>query len=184
MPRKKSVQISKTVVDQNRFLIPRPAHRPVGSTAYKIEYCDLILGMQEEGALPCQLFTALDIAKATFYLWCDKYPEFRAAYETGKPKSEAFWAGLMQKKALEGDDMGVKACIMILNNNFGWGKGESQATTVNNNTINVQGNMQVLQAKSSNELLEVLKADIDYLQLNNVIDVEIIDDAVRSDQQD
>lgn len=135
-----------------------------------------LVSLMETGALRSQVCSAFDVCRDTLYDWKSKYPEFKEALGRGVEKAESFWAEKLQTMVLEKNDAGCKACIMILNNNFGWGKNENTSNVTNNTQINIKGNMQVLQAKSTDELLDILRGDVEYLTNNQVIDVKLIDE--------
>lgn len=142
-------------------------------STYQDTYPELILDLMSKGALNCDLFSALNISKAGFYKWLHEHKDFGDAYQIGRPKAEAFWANQLKIKTLAGDDKGVKACIMILNNNFSWGRDENRpgSNSVTNN-IQIQ-QMNVMQNKSTQELLEIIKSKEQYLLEAGVIDAEV-----------
>lgn len=175
--------------------IKKKAGRPVGTGRYKpgkivvnTDYLDShpekLLIMMKEGYLDCEVYAAFEICKDTFYRWLNEHPELREAHEIGLGHCQAFYARHARNAMLRGDDKGAKYFIMIMNNKFGWGKEDSRNVT-NHTQINIQGNMQILQSKSSTELLELLKTDIEYIQQNQILDVELIEhqDANRPDEQ-
>lgn len=170
----------------------RKPGRPVGTGRYKpgkvivnTDYLDShpekLLALMKEGYLDCEVFAAFEICKDVFYEWLRKYEDFKKAHEIGLGHCQAFYARHAREAMLRGDDRGAKYFIMIMNNKFGWGKEDNRQVT-NNTQINIKGNMQVLQAKSSEELLDLLRADVDYLTNNQVIDVELIDHTPNADQ--
>jgi hypothetical protein len=156
---------------------------------YTKGHAEVLLECLRKGFLKCQVFDALNISKATFYRWLDEYPEFKQAFELGWPKCESFWAKQLQEMTLARNDAGSKSCVMILNNNFGWGRDELRSGVTNNMQINVQGNMQI-ESKSSSELIELISANVESLQSKNVLPIEYQvlsddqSDQSRSNEQD
>ena len=141
---------------------------------YSPSHPELLLQLMSEGKLDCEIYAALGIKKDTFYRWRREQEDFLSAFELGLPRCEAWWVAKMRQCFLDGDDKGFKYCIAIMNNKFSWGKDET-ARSLTQNTINIQGNMQVINQKSQQELIEMLQSDISYLELNNVIKPKIID---------
>lgn len=159
----------------------KPAHRPstflpseVIEAGYSDGHPSLMLKLFTEGKLNIQVIAALGLKKDTFYRWIREHEDFKTAYEIGRCRAEAFWAQQLQDMTIERNDKGCKACIMILNNNFGWGKDET-TRTLTQNTINITGNMNVIQGKSQQELIELIENNTEYLQLNNVLSPKVIE---------
>jgi hypothetical protein len=139
---------------------------------YQDSYPDKIVEMMRGGALNCDLWAELDVCKDTFYEWIRTYPDFEDAYRRGRAKAESYWARQLKEMTIAKDDKGCKACIMILNNNFGWGKGDGQAGS---QTINI-GNMNVLQNnKTDQELIELIQEKMQSLRLIDIKPIEYIE---------
>lgn len=150
---------------------------------YKSEYAKLLVTYLAQGMLDCEIYDTLDICKNTFTRWRKEYPEFEEAYEQGLPKCEAWWVRKMKEKWLNGDDKGFKYCSLIMKSKFNYN--ESQINGVTNNTqINIQGNMNVLDSKSTNELISAVQDNVAFLKDNRVIDVDFISNDSQSDEQD
>ncbi len=149
---------------------PKKLGRP---TTYMDVYPELILELSSAGALNCDLYVSLDICKETFFQWVNAYPEFEDAYRRARARSEAYWARQLKEMTLAKDDKGAKACIMILNNNFGWGNNEARGSTTNHIQI---GNMNVLSTKSEVELLEIIQEKMKKLHIQDVPFLEIKND--------
>lgn len=143
---------------------------------YKPEHAETLLRCLSEGMLDCEIYAELDICKNTFIRWRKEYDDFNQAYELGLPKCEAWWIREMKKKWQAGDDKGFKYCAIIVNTKFGYRDNQSQGGTVNNTQINVQGNMNVLDSKSTAELANLVSSNFEYLTDNNIINVKAIDD--------
>ena len=140
---------------------------------YREDYPELILKLSTDGALNCDLFVALDICKDTFYEWVRTYPDFEDAYRRARARSEAYWARQLKEMTIAKDDKGAKACIMILNNNFGWGNNENKGSTTNHIQI---GNMNVLNTKSESELLEIIQNKMQKLHIQDIPYLEVKQD--------
>ena len=125
---------------------------------YQEEYVQKVFDLQVRGKLPCQLFAALNTKKSTFYSWLEKYPDFKESYELGRAHCEAYYADTLQAMIEERNDKGVKACMNILYNNFGWGREGQNPGTVNN--IQINGNMNLLSTKSNQELMYLIESNL------------------------
>lgn len=142
---------------------------------YTKSHAEKLLELLSRGATNAQCMAGLSIKHDTFYRWAREEKDFKAAYEIGRPKAESYWVTKLQEMVERGDDKGCKACIMILNNNFGWGQNELSAKANINNKftqINVSGSMNVLDTKSIPELIETIKDNFKDLQQKNVIPAE------------
>ncbi len=126
---------------------------------------DLVLRMSE-GQLDVEIYSAWGIGKECFYKWRRENPDLEAAFKVGYAKCEAYYAKHARQCMLDGNDAGFKYFIGIMNNKFGWGKGEGNTGTTNN-TININGNMNVV-GRSDSELLEALNQNLDILRLPTV----------------
>lgn len=131
---------------------------------------DALVEMMSKGMLDCEIYAEWGITRETFCKWKREHEEFKEAHEEGMPKCEAVYVRKMRECWLSGDDKGFKYCIALMNNKFGWGKDESKGSTTNNIQI---GNMNVLQAKSNTELLEILQQKLK--TLSQYQDVKILD---------
>lgn len=142
-----------------------------------------MLELFTKGSLNTQVIATLGLKKDTFYRWIREHENFKTAYEIGRARAEAFWAQQLQEMTIERNDRGAKACIMILNNNFGWGRDEN-SRSVTQNTINIQGNMNVLQQKTNQELIDVIQGDLLYLENNNILPkTEVLIEAEFNDSE-
>lgn len=137
---------------------------------YKPEYCDKMFSLLKEGALDCEISAELGVSRDTFYRWLNEYPEFKSAHDIGLEHCEAWWTKGARQRYLAGDDKGFKYFISIMNNKFKWEKGTKSEGVTTNITI---GNMNVLQQKSRDGLLEYINNTIN--KHKDVIDVELIE---------
>lgn len=146
--------------------------RPGQPTKYQDMFPVDLVQRMSEGQLDVEIYAAWGIGRETFYKFRREKPELEAAFKVGLAKCEAYYSRLARQRALDGDDAGFKYFSTIVGSKFGWGKGEGSPGTTNN-TININGNMNVL-GKSDSELLEALNQNLNTLRLP-VLDVEIED---------
>lgn len=144
---------------------------------YDPTHPEILFKLMSEGKLDVEIMAEMGLKKDTFYRWIREHEDFKNARDLGMAPCEAWWTRRIRDCWERGDDKGFKYCIAIMNNKFGWGKDENKTV---NNTINISGNMNVLQNKSLDELKELIEQDVAYLKLNNVIDV--IDVTPESDE--
>lgn len=140
---------------------------------YQQDYPDQLIKMMAEGMLDCEIYAAWDISKNTFYRWKREKPEFEEAFEIGFPKCEAFYAKHARLAMLNGDDKGFKFFIALMNNKFGWEKGSKGDGNTTTNNIQI-GNINVLQQKSRDDLLDYIKTSIN--KNSDIIDVQLESD--------
>jgi hypothetical protein len=143
-------------------------------STYNPESIDLMRQLLKQGALDCEICTALHISRATFYRWLNEYEDFKQAHEEGLEECEAWWTGKARECFLSRDDKGFKYFISTMNNKFGWEKG-SKGQDTTSTTINI-GNMNVLQQKSRTELLDYIHASIE--KHSDVIEIKGLDEKV------
>ncbi len=127
---------------------------------------DLVKRMSK-GQLNVQVFKVWGISKKTFYKWIQEHPDLAEAYDQGETACEAWWLEQMVEKWQAGDEKGFKYCQLIVNTKFGY-KDTQNSSVTNNTLINVSGNMNILQDKSREDLIDFIK---DGLEDNNIIDV-------------
>jgi hypothetical protein len=130
-----------------------------------------LLKKMETGKLNVQVWASWKVSKKTFYEWVKDYPEMAEAYAKGEASCEAWWIQKMVEKFEAGDDKGFKYCKLICDTKFGYSR---DPNTVNNTQINIQGNMNVLQEKSSPELFEILQEKLK--SISQYTDVRLLDD--------
>lgn len=130
-----------------------------------------LLERMRQGQLDIEVYAAWGISKKSFYKWLQDHEDLKDAHETGLPACEAWWLQEMKKKWQKGDEKGFKYCALIVNTKFGYRENQSP-TAITNNTINVHGNMNVLQEKSRDELIEFIN--------NNIEDAEYV--RIESDE--
>lgn len=140
-----------------------------GNPTYKPKFHpEDLLSRMYQGELDVEIYAAWKISKKTFYKWLQDHEDFKEAYEQGLPACEAWWVKEMKNKWQNGDDKGFKYCALIVNTKFNYRENQQQGS-VTNNTINVQGNMNIIQDKSRPELLEFIK---NKLEDNDIIDAQ------------
>jgi hypothetical protein len=153
---------------------------------YKPEFADKLLDCMSKGMLDCEIFTELGIGKTTFYRYLKEYPDFKEAYDVGLPRCEAIWARKAIDRFNERDDKGFKYYVLIMNTKFNYRENQGSTGVTNNTQINIQGNMNVLQDKSNQELVEAIQSDLSFLKEVNVLDAEFktLDDNSQSNEQE
>jgi hypothetical protein len=87
---------------------------------YKPEYADQLPKMFSNGEDVVEVCVEFDISTRTFYNWCNKYPEFKLAYERGKEYSKAWWLKLGRAGAAGKVNIQPSAWIFNMKNKFQW----------------------------------------------------------------
>jgi hypothetical protein len=67
-------------------------------TKYQPEFCDLIIGVGEEGGWLSEMAEACDVHRNTMDVWADEHPEFLEALTRAKQKAQVWF----EKKGREG----------------------------------------------------------------------------------
>lgn len=74
--------------------------RPGQPTKYKPEYCDLVIELGKQGALPKEMAIQCGVAdKKTLHDWAKDHPEFLHAFDMARGWSEIYWLKLGKSKA-------------------------------------------------------------------------------------
>lgn len=60
-------------------------------TAYKPEFCDLVIQCGDEGKTLAEMARACDVNRATINDWMDKHPDFSSAVKRGLENAQAWW---------------------------------------------------------------------------------------------
>lgn len=90
-------------------------------TKYDIKFIDMLPDLFREGQGVAEVSVAMGISRATFYRWCEAYPDFDEAYKDAKDtECRASWMEKGRKIAY-GEIKG-NAAMWIINvrNRFGW----------------------------------------------------------------
>lgn len=130
------------------------------------------------GELNTQVFAAWEISSKTFYKWLQEHEELKEAYDAGLVKCEAEWIRKGVERFDQKIDKGFKYYDLIMNSKFNY---KNQANITNNNTINVQGDLNVLKGRSTAELEELLQDKLaklsQYTEIPTlkVVDAEVVD---------
>lgn len=141
---------------------------------YQESYPEELIKLMEQGSLDCEIFAHWGISKDTFYRWLNEYDDLKEAHAQGMAKCEAWWASKMRQSFMERDDKGFKYCIAIMNNKFNWEKGSKVGEgTTNTTNININ-QMNVLQNKSRNDLLDYIKTMVN--KHSDIIDVKLVEE--------
>lgn len=136
---------------------------------YQDSYPEELVELMERGQLDVQIYARWNVSKDTFYRWLNEKDELREAHNRGLAKCESYYITKAQLAMEEKDDKGFKYYISLMNNKFGWEKGNK-----GEGTTHIQiGSINVLQQKSRSDLLCHVKALLD--KHKDVIDVEVIE---------
>lgn len=133
-----------------------------------------IIELMSTGKFNVHVYTKWDISESTFYRWLREYPELDEAYQRGLPKCEAWWIDNVFNKMVEGKLEGrhsFNAAMAMANAKFKYRIAGAEAGQQTTNNIHIQ-NMNVLDNKTSEELLDKIKADLEFLNNKNVIDTD------------
>lgn len=149
---------------------------------YKDTYPEELIKMMSEGALNCHIFSKWNIHKDTFYQWMYDHPEFKEAYEIGKPQCETWWVE-WGMKGMRGEVKGFNfnAWIAFMNNKFGWVPGNKNPDNQNTTNISI-GSVNVLQNQNSTQLIDYIQSMA--LKHRDVIDIELIEHKPSDDSED
>lgn len=80
---------------------------------YRPEWCDDLPQMFAEGQDVIEVATALGISIKSFYLYLDKYPEFKEAYAIGKQLSESWWHARLRHGIVNGIQPGTAPVLIF-----------------------------------------------------------------------
>lgn len=128
-------------------------------TKYDPKMCDMVLDFMAGGASLMECAAYLKIARDTLYQWKSKHKEFAKALQMGKEWAEAKNAQLVKAIALgQVPKANVSAYQLYMRNTHGWDKNVNNSGVVNQ-TMNIGsiGQMNVLQDKSTDELIEYIQ---------------------------
>jgi len=65
-----------------------PPGRP---TKYKPEFCDVVVGVGEDGGTLAEMAEACDVDRSTINDWIDRHPDFSRAIKRGQQKAQIWW---------------------------------------------------------------------------------------------
>ena len=105
-----------------------------------------------QGEFVSSMLLALDVSRDTFYRWVREYPCFASAYDKAKTHSQVFYERVLRQAAITGKG-NVTAAAIIVNNHFPADYKRS-ANSSANTEININGNMNILNTKSLQDLKE------------------------------
>lgn len=86
---------------------------------YKPEIAEQIIAMMKEGMSIEEVCLELNIAKQTFYNWCDKHVELLDAKKEGVDFAQGWWMK-QGRIALRDKDFNATLFYMNMKNRFGW----------------------------------------------------------------
>lgn len=155
-------------------------------TEYLPEYDDKLVELMSQGLMDCEIYAQFGCSANTFRRWRKEFPSFEEAYQRGLPlcESKAIIEPLREMIRTK-NERGYRALAHLGRNKFGHDQ-QHYAQAVQNTQINVQGNLNVLQSKSKDELIEAVQNNLEFLKHNNVMDVEVTllpSSDARSDKQ-
>lgn len=137
---------------------------------YNSTYSERFLEYAEKGHSIMEIAAKLKKSRDTIYRWAKEIPEFSDAFKKGKEWSEAKNAEIIKAIALgQVPKANVAAYQMYMRNTAGWDKYQGAEGNNFNQTINI-GSMNILQDKSTQELIEHIKSIS--LDVSEVIDIE------------
>lgn len=89
---------------------------PVGRpTDYRPEYCQQIIDYMAEGYSATAFAGSIRVSRSTITEWVDNFPEFSAAFKTGKAACAAWWEKTNRANAMAGTG-NAASCIFGLKN--------------------------------------------------------------------
>jgi hypothetical protein len=128
-----------------------------------------LLEQMKLGKLNIQVIAEWGISKKTFYSWLNEHEELKEAYNQGEVACEAWWVDHIKEDYVNGRDKGYKYCNLIMNTKFGYKENQNSSSVTNNTLINVHGNINNIQEKSRDELIEFIKSG---LEDNDIVQAE------------
>ncbi len=84
--------------------IDKPKHAGGRPTDYRQEYCETIQALGTKGYSLVEMAAELGCTKQTMFNWRDEHPEFLAALEKARTKSQAYWESLGRTHIVEDKD--------------------------------------------------------------------------------
>ena len=84
------------------------------------EVCEKLPSMMSNGESAAEVAVAFGIAKSTFYLNLEKYPELKTAYGMAKTNCEAWWQKLGRAGAAGKVKIQPNVFLANMNNRFNW----------------------------------------------------------------
>lgn len=156
---------------KEKVLKKRPAHRP---STYKSKFSDDLREYLASGRSIVEAAKYLKISRDTLYRWAKEHKDFGEALNTGRDWGEASNIEVLRAGALgQIKGFNVAAHQMTMRNLYGWDKNTDQAP--GGMQINI-ANMNVLQSKSTSELLEhISNLKDDLCDVIDVSDFEVLE---------
>ncbi len=87
---------------------------------YDPAFVEQLPGMFANGESVAEVASELGVSRQAFYVWVDRYPEFKEAYEEGKQLSEAWWTKLGRAGATGKVNIQPTVWIFNMKNRFDW----------------------------------------------------------------
>lgn len=116
-----------------------------------------LLELMEQGKLNIHIIASFKITEKTFYQWLKEHPEFKEAYDIGLPMVHSAWLQKGEEYMESDRDKPFRYWCKVMDVKFNYAKEAGTAGGTTNKTTNVYiDNMNVLQSKNKDELLELI----------------------------
>ncbi len=127
--------------------------------------------LMREGKTDAWIYSEWNVSADTFYRWLREYPELKETHQIGLQHCEKYWETLGMEMMASGENKKFSFWIAFMRRKFGkvWANPEARDAQTTN--INIS-QMNVLQHKSPDELLEFIGQGLDYLKDNNILEAE------------
>lgn len=138
-----------------------------------------IIEIMSQGLFNVHIWTKWDIDESTFYRWLKEHPELEDAYRKGEAACQAYWISNKLIPMANGEIDGkhsFNATKFLMEKKFKEFRPEKELSA----NININ-NMNVLDNKTSDELIRTIQNNLSFLQQKNVIQVEATEVKVLED---
>ncbi len=130
-----------------------------------------LIAIMKEGKFNVHVWTKWDIDQSTFYRWRKEHPELDEAYQKGLAFCEVHWIDNVFQPMIQGKLEGrhsFNAAMAMANAKFGYRKGDGESVGGTTN-INIS-QMNVIDNKTSDELIKQIESNIEFLNRKNIIE--------------
>ena len=129
-------------------LIEAKVGRP---SKYSPDMCNELVALMEKGWTNTRICAKWSISRDTFYRWLKEKDDFKAAFDEGIEKAEAWWEEIGISGMLgQLPKFNATLYLATMNNKFGWSR-DSKGGKTQNTQINIE-NMNVVKDLSDSEL--------------------------------
>lgn len=140
---------------------------------YDPKYCAEVYKIMAGGASETKAIAILDKSRSTFYRWKKEHPEFAEACERGKVQFDAHHEDLGVQGMMKTMDIDYQFWRDLGKYRNGWTDKTAPGIT-NNTQINID-QMNVLNDMSNDELLTLIKSQIEQNpELQHIIEGEVV----------